>query len=110
MERASDSERAAAVKYLERIGGENFTEEGLAEYSVEYLMDQDYPPCYLIHSKDDPVVNIEASYLMEEQLKRLDVPYRVRFMEHGGHSFGLGNGTELDGWLADAVSFWEEVR
>ena len=107
MERASDSERAAAVKYLERIGGENFTKEGLAEYSVEYLMDQDYPPCYLIHSKDDPVVNIEASYLMEEQLKRLNIPHTVRFMEHGGHSFGLGNGTELDGWLADAVSFWE---
>ena len=47
---------------------------------------------------------------MEEQLKHLNIPLRVRFMEHGGHSFGLGNGTELEGWLADAVSFWEEVR
>lgn len=110
MEQASESERGAAVKYLERIAGEDFTKESLMEYSVEYHMDQDYPPCYLVHSKDDPVVNIQASCLMEEQLNRLEVPHRVRFMEHGGHSFGLGNGTELDGWLSDAVRFWEEVR
>lgn len=110
MERATDSERAAAVKYLERIGGEHFTKEDLAEYSVEYHMDQDYPPCYLVHSKDDPVVNIEASCVMQERLKQFNVMNRVRFMERGGHSFGLGNGTELDGWMADAVSFWEEVR
>lgn len=110
MGRASDTEKAAAVKYLERIAGEDFTKEALAEYSVEYLMDQEYPPCYLVHSKDDPVVNIEASYLMEEQLKLLNVPHIVRFMEQGGHSFGLGNGTELESWLSDAVRFWEEAR
>jgi hypothetical protein len=26
-----------------------------------------------------------------------------------GHGFGLGTGTSADGWIGEAVRFWEEV-
>jgi acetyl esterase/lipase len=26
-----------------------------------------------------------------------------------GHGFGLGTGTSADGWVADAMRFWEKV-
>jgi len=27
---------------------------------------------------------------------------------NAGHGFGLGVGTDADGWIEDAVRFWEE--
>jgi hypothetical protein len=35
----------------------------------------------------------------------IDVEFRV--YQNVGHGFGLGIGTKAEGWLEDAVLFWE---
>lgn len=97
-------------KFLERIGGTDFTKESLRKYSAEYQMDHEYPATYLVHCQDDPVVPVESSYVMKDNLTKHQIRNITRFPERGGHSFGIGNGTGADGWLKEAVSFWEQIR
>lgn len=96
--------------YLERVGGQRFTKEVLRQYSIEYHMDDAYPATYLIHCQDDPVVPIASSRVMDDRLRQYGIPHLTRFPEDGGHSFGVGNHTGSDGWLEQAVTFWEKIR
>ena len=36
------------------------------------------------------------------------VPYKEVVYDHAAHGIGLGRGTAADGWLDEAVAFWEE--
>ncbi len=91
--------------FLRRIGGPEFTDADLAPYQLADHMDETYPPVYLTANEDDGTVPFSNSLLMEETCKRLGIPCRTRFGKTGGHSFGLGNGLEVDGWLEDALRF-----
>ncbi len=101
---------STASNYLARLSGEAFTREALREYSVDCHMDRDYPPVFLTACKDDPVVPFESSERFMERLTQLQIPYETAIGETGGHSFGLGDGTETDGWLQKAVAFWNRQR
>ena len=41
-------------------------------------------------------------------LENLGIPTEFHAYEGLGHGFGLGTGTVADGWLEDAVNFWQE--
>lgn len=98
--------KESAVKYLSRLKGEDFTRENLQEFSVEYHMDEKYPPVYLTAFEDDPAVPAASSQILLNRLKELGIPYKTKIGITGGHSFGVGDGTEADGWLQEAVEFW----
>ncbi len=110
MEQLSGSARETASYFLARMEGKDFTREGLHRYSVNLHMDENYPPVYLVACKDDPIVPVVSSYIMKEKLEELKIPHQIEIAAHGGHSFGVGDGTELDGWVERAVRFWESVR
>ncbi len=110
MEQLSGPARETASYFLARMEGENFTRESLHTYSINLHMDEKYPPVYLVACKDDPIVPIVSSYIMKEKMDELRIPYQSEIAAHGGHSFGVADGTELDGWLGRAVRFWESVR
>lgn len=97
---------STASNYLARISGESFTRESLQEYSIDYHMDSDYPPVFLTACKDDPIVPFASSQIFMDRLTQLHIPFETAIGEKGGHSFGLGDGTEVDGWLKKAVAFW----
>ncbi len=107
---ASEAQMASGRNYLERVGGPDFTRESLREYSIEYHMDDSYPPVYLLACKDDPVVPIESSYVLLKALEDHHIPHQSRIAETGGHSFGVGNHTQMHGWLEEAAGFWETQR
>ena len=50
--------------------------------------------------------------IMQSRLKTLTSRYGIPTDFHSyqglGHGFGLGTGTVAEGWINDAVSFWEE--
>lgn len=102
--------RISSGAYLSRMKGEGFTREGLQEYSVEHHMDGKYPPVYLTACEDDPVVPVACSRLFLDKLGLLQIPYKAKIGKIGGHSFGVGDGTEVDGWIGEAVGFWKDVR
>ena len=67
---------------------------------------KNYPPAFAIVSEDD------SSYLiMEQSIKEIrnagiDVEYHK--YKKAGHGFGLGIGSEAEGWINNAILFWEK--
>ena len=41
-------------------------------------------------------------------MKDLDKEIEVRSYDHAYHGFGTGAGTDADGWMDEAISFWEK--
>lgn len=97
---------AEAAKFLARIGGEQFTANDIRRYSLECQIDADYPPVYNIHCRDDRTVPVESSIALEKLLTEHQIPHETHLPEKGGHSFGLGVGTDAEGWMEQAVRFW----
>ena len=91
--------------FLRRIGGPEFTDASIAPYQLTAYMDETYPPVYLTANEDDGTVPFSNSLLMEKNCKELGIPCRTRFGKTGGHSYGLGNGLAVEGWLEDALEF-----
>ena len=42
-----------------------------------------------------------------DALNALGIPTEFHAYEGLGHRFGLGTGTIAEGWINDAISFWE---
>ena len=99
-----------AAVFLRRIGGPEFTLESIAPFNLADYMDSSYPPVYLTANEDDKTVPFANSQFMAATCDKLNVPYRTRFGTTGDHSFGLGLGLEVGGWLEEAVAFWNEIR
>lgn len=75
-------------------------------YSVEEQITEDYPPCYTWQCARDNIVSIENTRLLTEKLKCYHIPHRYRTYDSNVHGWGLGDGTLAEGWLEEAVMFW----
>lgn len=82
------------------------------DYSVSGSVTSDYPPVYFFYGKNDIALKAMCYPLqgpaLEKSLKDHHVLYRAVVYENAPHGCGLGNGTDADGWLNDAVAFWEQ--
>ena len=99
-----------SAAFLRRLAGPEFTEADLVPYELTDHMDGSYPPTFLTANRDDGTVPFLNSASMAEACARLGIPYRTRFGKTGGHSFGLGLGLEVGGWLEEALDFWNELQ
>lgn len=109
---ASDDEafRTGSSQYLARASGSDFTRDSLARFSPTRQLDPDCPPVFLLHCQDDTTVPVQSSRVFEAALSAMEIPHRCRYPGHGGHGIGLGIGTDAEGWLEQAVKFWQEHR
>ena len=94
---------------LRRVGGADFDRDKIGVYSLENLIDKDYPPTYFVHAEDDPVVPIVTGRRFEALLEQYGIRKEVHIVGHAGHSFGLGIRTDAEGWLEEAVRFWQSL-
>jgi acetyl esterase/lipase len=65
------------------------------------------PPTFVVVGEDD---GIAPPGTMARRVRALrDAGTRVEFRTypHVGHGFGLGTGTSAEGWITDAIRFWE---
>lgn len=92
------------------FGGENLPLPGavVMQYTghSEYTVND--PPTYACVGESDGIANWRT---MEERLKRMDaLGIDTEFHKYPGlsHGFGLGTGTVAEGWIEDAVAFWEK--
>jgi len=74
-------------------------------YSNELQVDQNTPPAFLVHAKDDRAVPIENSIQYMDALKKNGVASELFVYEKGGHGFGLVNKTSDRKWT-DALIVW----
>lgn len=67
----------------------------------------DGPAGYFITGAEDWIVPVESTAKDARALAAAGVDALVRTPPGVGHGFGTGRGTSADGWVRDAVSFWE---
>lgn len=83
------------------------TSEILSKYCVNQHLWEGYPPSFLVHCKDDTGVPPRNSIAVSEGLNGLGIPNELLLGEYGGHGFGSGRSTAVEGWTARAAAFWE---
>lgn len=78
--------------------------------SLENQVTGSYPPTFLWCGLADGTVDPENSFLLDAALTRANVPRRFVTYDGVDHGVGLGEGLPCEGWLDQAVAFWEEYR
>lgn len=96
-------------RFIRNLGGDD-VEAAIEKYSVSRHVGDGYPPTFGMHCKDDPAVPYEQSLILQEKLEERGIPHRLRSGETGGHGIGVGVGSDVEGWVDEAIAFWEEKR
>ena len=82
------------------------------QLSVSRAVTDDFPPVYYWYGKNDTTLMALCWPLQGPALRKAlqshNVPYKEVVYEDAPHGIGLAVGTEAEGWLYDAVAFWEE--
>lgn len=79
------------------------------KYSVEEQVTPEYPPTYVWQCDKDNAVPVENTQLLAKALKANGVPYKYRTFDSEWHGWGCGRGTLAEGWVKEAVEFWENA-
>lgn len=74
---------------------------GLNEYSPED------PPTYVCVGDSDGIANWRTMQRRLEAMSACGIDTEFHVYDGLGHGFGLGTGTVAEGWINDAITFWE---
>lgn len=66
------------------------------------------PPTYACVGENDGIANWHSMENRINNLKSLGIDTEFHVYPGLSHGFGLGTGTAAEGWLKDAVAFWEK--
>ena len=75
---------------------------GLSEYS------ESDPPTYACVGDQDGIANWQVMQARLEAMQQAGIDTEFHVYSGLGHGFGLGTGTSAEGWINDAVAFWEK--
>lgn len=75
---------------------------GLSEYS------RNDPPTYVCVGDSDGIANWRTMKSRLDNMSALGIDTEFHVYAGLGHGFGIGTGTAAEGWLDDAVLFWEK--
>lgn len=64
-------------------------------------------PVYACGGRKDGIANWKTMQERSDSLKNLGIPAELHIYDGLGHGFGIGTGTEAEGWIFDAFAFWE---
>ena len=76
---------------------------GHSEYSA------DDPPTFTVVGEQDGIASPATMERRVQALKQAGVTVEYHKYPAVGHGFGLGTGTSAEGWIGDAVRFWERA-
>lgn len=68
----------------------------------------DDPPAYLIVGMNDWIVPHEEVKERAEEMRAAGIEVECHILRHTQHGFGIGNGTPAEGWMEQAMAFWEK--
>lgn len=92
------------------FGGEDLPHPGAA--IIQYTGHSDYsesdPPTYACVGENDGIASWRIMERRLERLSALGIDTEFHVYPGLGHGFGLGTGTVAEGWLDNAVAFWEK--
>ena len=64
------------------------------------------PPTFVTVSENDPIINVAAVERRIRTMRNAGIEVAYQKYENVGHGFGLGTGTEAEGWIDLAIQFW----
>ena len=98
-----------AVHGVAGFGGQDHPKPSIVviAYTGHTIFSEDFPPAFITVSRDDGIVNASVVDRRVENLRRAGIEVEYRKYRNAGHGFGLGVGTEAEGWLELAIQFWE---
>ena len=105
---------ARMVAWLGSYGTAAFGEKDLPFPSaviLQYTGHTDYtkndPPTYACIGENDWISNWQTMERRLKNMRAIGIPTEFHKYPNLGHGFGLGIGTSAEGWINDAVAFWE---
>ena len=91
------------------FGGDDLPQPGTVV--MQYTGHSDYtpndPPTFVCVGDSDWIANWQVMQRRVQNLDALGIPTEFHCYPGLGHGFGIGNGTVAEGWLDEAVAFWE---
>ena len=66
------------------------------------------PPTFVVQGENDGIVNISTVDRRVDAMRKAGIEVEYRKYRNVGHGFGLGTGTNAEGWIEYAVRFWEK--
>ena len=92
------------------FGGEDLPQPGAV--IMQYTGHSDYtendPPTFACVGENDGIASWRTMQRRIDALSSLGIPTEFHHYPGLSHGFGLGTGTVAEGWIDDAVAFWEE--
>ncbi len=82
----------------EQLIGKNASAEVVNYFSNELHVDQNTPPAFMVHAKDDEAVPVKNTLEYSKALKLHHVPVDLVLFDMGGHGFGMNNSKSATQW------------
>ena len=99
-----------ALNGVAEYGGENVPKPATAviAYTGQSTWSKDFSPSFITVAANDGIADVNTVEARVENLRNAGVDVEYRRYETAGHGFGLGTGTDAEGWLDLAVQFWKK--
>lgn len=99
-----------ALNGVAAYGGANLPKPATAviAYTGQSSYSRDFSPAFITVAANDGIANANTVDRRVENLRNAGVDVEYRRYRTAGHGFGLGTGTDAEGWLDLAVQFWKK--
>lgn len=88
-------EEQTAIYCLRR----EYSEENLHNWSVDEIVDNNYPKTFIVHCKDDNIVTFDNATRMVNALEKYHIKHFFRAFEKGGHGWSIATDDPPKEWL-----------
>ena len=82
----------------------------IMQYTGYTTVAADYAPTYACCGTSDGIASWRTMQSRLESLSALGIPTEFHAYNGLPHGFGLGTGTVAEGWINDAIRFWNQQR
>ena len=99
-----------ALSGVVRYGGGNLPKPAtvVIAYTGQSTFSGDFAPAFITVAANDGIANVKTVERRVENLRNAGADVEYRRYESAGHGFGLGTGTDAEGWVDLAVRFWQK--
>jgi acetyl esterase/lipase len=76
------------------------------EYTGHSSFTKNDPPTFVVQGENDGIVDLSTVDRRVDAMRKAGIDIEYRKYRNVGHGFGLGTGTNAEGWIEYAVKFW----
>jgi acetyl esterase/lipase len=98
-----------AINGVSTYGGGDLPKPATAviAYTGQSSYSSDFSSAFITVAANDRIANLNTVERRVENLKNAGVEVEYRRYQSAGHGFGLGTGTDAEGWVDLAIQFWQ---